>query len=92
MGFEWDDRKDGINASKHGFRFTDEQEAFFDQKRIITKDIRHSTRSEERYFCIGETTDGILTARFTMRSGKIRIFGAGYWREGKGLYEQTNKI
>jgi len=32
--------------------------------------------------------NGILTVRFTMRDGNIRIFGAGYWREGRDKYEQ----
>ncbi|PIQ81816.1 MAG: hypothetical protein COV76_06885 [Candidatus Omnitrophica bacterium CG11_big_fil_rev_8_21_14_0_20_64_10] len=29
----------------------------------------------------------ILTVRFVYRSGKIRIFGAGYWRGGRKYYE-----
>jgi hypothetical protein len=29
-----------------------------------------------------------MTARFTLR--KIRIFGAGYWRKGKAIYEKAN--
>jgi hypothetical protein len=35
---------------------------------------------------------GVLTVRFTFRGGIIRIFGAGYWRKGKRIYEQTNPI
>jgi hypothetical protein len=31
-----------------------------------------------------------LTVRFTYRQGVIRIFGAGYWRRGKQLYEREN--
>jgi hypothetical protein len=34
--------------------------------------------------------DGIITVRFTYRYGKIRIFGAGYWRKGKKEYEKKN--
>jgi len=26
------------------------------------------------------------------RDNRIRIFGAGYWRKGKRVYEQENKI
>ena len=92
MEFEWDDRKERINASKHGVTFTDAQEAFFDPQRIIAKDIKHSSPAEERFFCFGKTTSGVLTVRFTMRKGRIRIFGAGYWREGKEMYDQRNKI
>jgi len=28
--------------------------------------------------------------RFTYRSVVIRIFGAGYWRKGKKIYEREN--
>jgi hypothetical protein len=30
--------------------------------------------------------------RFTVRGDAIRIFGAGYWRKGKKIYEQENGI
>jgi hypothetical protein len=33
---------------------------------------------------------GVMTVRFTYRDGRIRIFGAGYWRKGKQVYEQQN--
>ena len=33
-----------------------------------------------------------MTVRFTYREGVIRIFGAGYWRKGKQIYERKNKI
>ena len=31
-----------------------------------------------------------MTVRFTWRLQKIRIFGAGYWRKGKVIYEKAN--
>lgn len=34
----------------------------------------------------------VATVRFTVRNDKIRIFGAGYWRQGKKIYEKENKI
>ena len=43
-------------------------------------------------FCFGEVEGGILTVRFTYRGGVIRIFGAGYWRKGKAIYERENKF
>jgi uncharacterized DUF497 family protein len=90
MNFEWDDKKDLENVEKHGLSFYEAQEAFFDEKRVILLDAKHSS-TEKRYFCIGETaTGGIATVRFTLRSGRIRIIGAGYWRKGKKLYEQQN--
>ena len=54
-------------------------------------DEKHSL-VEERFFCIGKIDDGIVTVRFIMRNQTIRIFGAGYWREGRKLYEKRNKI
>ena len=32
-----------------------------------------------------------MTVRFTYRGGRIRIFGTGYWRKGKRIYEQQNR-
>ena len=60
---------------------------FFDANRMILEDVKHSG-SEKRYFCIGKTDEGVLTVRFTIRGQNIRIFGAGYWRQGKKLYEE----
>jgi uncharacterized DUF497 family protein len=87
--FEWDDAKNAANVLKHGVDFLSAQKAFLDAGRVIAEDVRHSGR-ERRYFCIGKSGDGILTVRFTMRGGNIRIIGAGYWRKGKALYEQEN--
>ena len=58
---------------------------------MIAQDVGHSTK-EPRYFCFGRVGDGVLTVRFTHRSGVIRIFGAGYWRKGKVIYERENQI
>lgn len=92
VGFEWDPKKDLSNEVKHGVSFSDAQHAFADPRRVIAEDIRHSTAAEKRYYCFGEFGGGVLTVRFTFRSGVIRIFGAGYWTKGKSLYEQTNQI
>ena len=89
MEFEWDDRKNAANIAKHELSFYDAQEAFFDEDRIILNDTKHSA-VEKRYFCIGKTANGgIATVRFTLRNGHIRIIGAGYWREGKKLYDKS---
>jgi len=91
--FEWDENKDLKNQQKHGVSFYEAQHAFLDKDRIIAKDLLHS-QEEERYFCFGmdKEKNGILTVRFTYRNESIRIFGAGYWRKGKKIYEQTNPI
>ncbi len=89
--FEWDDNKDTTNQEKHGVSFAIAQLAFLDHQRIILKDLEHSSE-EERFYCLGKVSEGILTVRFTYRSKKIRIFGAGYWRKGKKIYEKENNI
>ena len=92
MEFEWDSKKNQENLEKHGVDFYTAQLAFLDKKRIISKDILHSTESEERFFCFGLIPYGIITVRFTVRGKNIRIFGAGFWREGKKLYEKENNL
>jgi uncharacterized DUF497 family protein len=88
MDFEWDESKNAENIAKHGLSFYEAQDAFFDKSRVILIDKRHSS-VETRHFCIGKTANGgIATVRFTLRNGHIRIFGAGYWRKGKKIYEQ----
>ena len=89
--FEWDPVKDRLNQVKHGISFAKAQYAFTDPDRVIAKDLSHS-EGEQRFYCFGMYGGGILTVRFTHRSGSIRIFGAGYWRKGKQIYERENQI
>ena len=91
--FEWDEAKNLENQRKHNVSFYEAQHAFLDRNRVIAEDTKHS-RGEKRYYCFGldKESNGILTVRFTYRSGRIRIIGAGYWRKGKKIYEQENKI
>lgn len=90
--FEWDSDKDQDNREKHGVSFFRAQSAFLDPNRIIARDITHSTKDEQRFFCFGLVDGGVLTVRFTYRGEAIRIFGAGYWRKGKRIYERENKV
>lgn len=89
--FEWDSAKDHENQLKHGVGFGTAQFAFADPRRVIALDTTHS-EAEQRYFCFGDVGLGILTVRFTYRAGVIRIFGAGYWRKGKRIYERENQV
>lgn len=92
MIFEWDPNKEETNILKHGVSFYEAQNAFKDSNRIIALDIKHSDSKEKRYFCFGKVKGRILTVRYTVRSGVIRIFGAGYWREGREKYESKHRI
>jgi len=89
--FEWDNEKARSNQRKHGISFSLAQFAFLDERRVILEDLDHSN-DEKRYYCLGKVGGGIMTVRFTYRNTKIRIFGAGYWRKGKQIYERKNKI
>lgn len=89
--FEWDEGKNKKNIAKHKVSFKEAQEVFFDQYRVITIDKSHST-DEKRYYCIGKVKGGVITVRFTNRLNRIRIIGAGFWRKGKKVYEEQNKI
>jgi len=86
--FIWDPRKERVNVYKHRIDFTIAAKAFKDPKRKIFIDSKHSEH-EERYFCIGKVANKVVTVRFTYRTGKIRIIGAGYWRKGMEYYEKT---
>ena len=89
--FAWDAEKDRENRQKHGVSFVLVQYTFADPSRVLVKDVTLS-QHEARFFCFGRVGEGILTVRFRYREGVIRIFGAGYWRKGKKVYEQENQI
>ena len=88
--FEWDEQKDHENQKKHGVPFNLAQYAFADPNRVIAEDTGHS-QTEQRYYCFGRVGDRVMTVRFTYRKRKIRVIGAGYWRKGREIYEQTQK-
>ncbi len=87
--FEWDEDKAQENQKKHNVSFLLAQRAFLDPHRIIVEDEEHSVE-ENRYYCIGRVEEGIMTVRFTYRGNTIRIYGAGYWRKGRKLYEEQS--
>lgn len=89
--FEWDPEKDEANRLKHGVGFRDAQLAFFDPRREIAEDASH-TDVETRFFCFGVVGGRVMTVRFTYRGEVIRIFGAGYWRKGRRLYEERRRL
>ena len=90
MEFEWHATKDLANQRKHGVSFGAAQRAFLDRCRVVAVDQRHSTKGETRYFCFGRVDGRVMTVRFTVRGNAIRIFGAGYWREGRKRYDEEN--
>lgn len=89
--FEWDEEKNARNIAKHDVSFSLAQHAFLDPDRVIVEDATHSAK-EKRLYCIGKVSDDIITVRFTYRGEFIRIYGAGYWRKGRNIYEAQNKV
>jgi uncharacterized DUF497 family protein len=89
--FEWDESKNIQNQFKHGISFEMAQHVFEDRYRVIMNDLGHSIE-EKRYFCFGVFDGEVVTVRFTYRYSKIRIFGAGYWRKGRKIYEKENNL
>ena len=87
--FEWDAAKDRVNRARLGIDFELAQQAFLDPLRVIAEDIDHGG-DEQRYFCFGLVEGAVMTVRFTWRNQEIRIFGAGYWRKGKAIYEKAS--
>ena len=85
--FEWDSDRERLNIENHGVDFWTAMRAFNDPGRQIHFDAEHS-QEETRLFCLGIVEGKILTVRFVYREGNIRIFGAGYWRKGKEIYEK----
>ncbi len=86
--FEWDHRKNEANIAKHGVSFFEAQRAFLDPNRVIAEDIEHS-KTEMRYYCFGKIEEAVMTVRFVYKNQVIRIFGAGYWRKGRKIYEKA---
>lgn len=88
--FEWDQDKANKNERTHGIDFYAATLVFLGTHRIIAVDEAHSEK-EPRYFCLGKIGRRILTVRLTPRKSSIRIIGAGFWRQGRRLYEKKNK-
>ena len=62
----------------------------FSMRTALLRMMRNISSKEERWFCIGQVGDRILTVRFTYRHDTIRIFGAGCWRKWSKYYEEEN--
>ncbi len=86
--FAWDRAKENANIRRHKLSFSEAVEAFADPHRIVARDDKHSLE-EERLFCIGLVKNRIATVRFTFRGKIVRVFGAGFWRKGRTIYEKA---
>lgn len=90
LEFLWDNGNSEKNLIAHNVTNNESEESFFDEKRVIFKDILHSGK-EERFRIIGKTKKGrLLFIAFTMRGTRIRIISArDINRKEVYLYEKT---
>lgn len=88
--FEWDKGNIGKNK-KHRVKDQEAEEIFFDDYKVILKDVLHS-KTEERFIILGRTkVDRILYVVFTKRNKKIRIISVRDLNKKEvQLYEQTS--
>ena len=75
LKFEWDEKKNVINISKHGISFEEAAVVFSDQKRYEIYDKVHSF-FEKRWKTVGLSGIKLLRVTFTERNDKIRIISA----------------
>ena len=86
---QWDNGNINKNFKKHKVTNTECEEVFFDDKKIILKDILHSG-NESRYILLGQTkTKRLLFTVFTIRNNKIRvIYSRDINKQERKLYEK----
>lgn len=52
ISFEWDEKKNSINKTKHGVSFEEAKSVFFDENARVIPDINHSDK-EDRFIILG---------------------------------------
>lgn len=78
INFEWDQKKNEANITKHKISFEEAKTVFWDEKAAIAHDPDHS-EDEDRYITIGFSANGrLLLICFCERDGgnTIRIISA----------------
>ena len=88
--FEWDEGNEEKNWLKHKVSAKEAEDIFYDRKRLLLEDIRHSEK-ELRFILIGETKQGkMLFIVFTVRDKKIRVVSCrDANRKEENLYEKA---
>lgn len=89
-GFIWDKGNIDKNWIKHRVKNTECEEVFFDENKVILKDVLHSNK-EERFIILGKTKkERLLFVIFTIRDDKIRVISArDINKKGRRLYEKA---
>ena len=91
VAFEWDSGNIDKNV-KHKVEDKESEEPFFDKKRIMLEDTKHS-RQEKRYLLLGKTKKGRkLSLIYTLRKSKIRVISARDMnKKERRLYEEQSQ-
>jgi hypothetical protein len=75
-GFQWDTGNREKNWIKHRVTASECEQVFFNQPLVAANDEKHS-RSEERFFALGQTNQGrLLFVVYAIRGRLIRIIFA----------------
>ena len=87
--FQWDEGNQNKNWQKHQVSKTECEEIFFDDNKIVIKDILHLNK-ERRWILFGKTKlSRILYVVFTIRKEIIRIISArDANKKEKQIYEK----
>lgn len=92
--FEWDIGNIDKNWKKHQVSVNEAEETFVNKPLIVFEDIKHSTKNEKRYFCLGKTNrDRLLFISFTVRLDGVRVISARDMnRKERKVYEAEKDI
>ncbi len=94
MQFDWDEKKNASNRTKHRIAFQVAITVFDDPLALIAPDPKHS-HEEVREWIIGESDNGVLVVVFTIRQpGDIyRLISARRAnRKERGKYEESKRV
>lgn len=92
IGFDWDDANIHKNWDRHGVQPAEAEDVFFQKPFIVRSDVQHS-KSEKRYYALGQTNRGRhLFVAFTIRRKLIRVISARDMnRNEKAVYQKYEK-
>jgi uncharacterized protein len=89
LAFDWDTGNLHKNKLKHNVTNQEAEEVFSNEPLIVSEDIKHSTKVEERYQALGITNNTRkLFLSFTIRNNKIRVISIRDMnKKEKAIYE-----
>jgi len=77
LKFEWNKGNETKNWIKHKVSIEEAEDAFYDKKRLLLNDIKHSGKLESRYILFGKTKkERMLFIAFTIRKTQVRVISA----------------